>query len=212
MPTKKPNDNPIHAALRRVFGFGSFRPNQEEVVRAILAGRDVLAIMPTGGGKSLCFQFPSVMLDGVCVVVSPLLSLMKDQVDSAREMGIRAATLNSTTPKSEASDTSRALHAGQLDLLYVSPERFNSPGFLSFLTDINISFFAIDEAHCISEWGHQFRPDYLQLSQIREVFPNIPIAAFTATATEKVSSDILCLLGMRDPFCVRASFDRPNLS
>ncbi|MBQ6619972.1 MAG: DNA helicase RecQ [Thermoguttaceae bacterium] len=212
MPTKKPNDNPIHAALRRVFGFGSFRPNQEEVVRAILAGRDVLAIMPTGGGKSLCFQFPSVMLDGVCVVVSPLLSLMKDQVDSAREMGIRAATLNSTTPKSEASDTYRALHAGQLDLLYVSPERFNSPGFLSFLTDINISFFAIDEAHCISEWGHQFRPDYLQLSQIREVFPNIPIAAFTATATEKVSSDILCLLGMRDPFCVRASFDRPNLS
>lgn len=211
MPTEM-SDNPLHSTLRELFGFNSFRPNQEEIVRAILSGRDVLAIMPTGGGKSLCFQFPSVMLDGVCIVISPLLSLMKDQVDSAQEMGINAATLNSTTPKSEASSIFRALHAEELDLLYVSPERFNSPSFLSFLAEIKIAFFAIDEAHCISEWGHQFRPDYLQLSQIREIFPTIPIAAFTATATEKVSDDILRLLGMRDPFCVRASFDRPNLS
>lgn len=205
-------ENPAQKALRQIFGFDAFRPNQEEIVKAILSGRDVLAVMPTGGGKSLCYQFPATILDGVCVVVSPLLSLMKDQVDSSRELGIRAATLNSTTTKREFVDTARAMESGKLDLLYVSPERFNSPGFLERLAGVNVAFFAVDEAHCISEWGHQFRPDYLALKQIVEIFPKTPIAAFTATATPQVSDDIRRQLRLRDPFCVRASFDRPNLN
>ncbi len=206
------SENPLRPILRQVFGFDSFRPNQEEIVKAILSGQDVLAVMPTGGGKSLCYQFPAVILDGVCVVVSPLLSLMKDQVDSARELGIRAATLNSTTSRSEFGKAAAAMEREQLDLLYISPERFNTPGFLERIKATRVAFFAIDEAHCISEWGHQFRPDYLALRQIVDVFPNVPIAAFTATATDQVSQDITKQLRLRNPFCVRASFDRPNLS
>lgn len=204
--------NPTQEALRRIFGFDSFRPNQEEIVKAILSGQDVLAVMPTGGGKSLCYQFPAALLKGVCVVVSPLLSLMKDQVDSARELGIKAATLNSTTSRSEFGKAAAAMEREQLDLLYVSPERFNTPGFLERIKATRIAFFAIDEAHCISEWGHQFRPDYLALRQIVDVFPNVPIAAFTATATDQVSQDIAKQLRLKNPFLVRASFDRPNLN
>ncbi|MDO5552381.1 MAG: DNA helicase RecQ [Planctomycetia bacterium] len=205
-------ENIVQRTLRQIFGFDSFRPNQEEIVKAILSGRDVFAVMPTGGGKSLCYQFPAVILEGVCVVVSPLLSLMKDQVDSASELGIRAATLNSTTTRSGFGQTVGAMENGKLDLLYVSPERFNTPGFLERLAAVKIAFFAIDEAHCISEWGHQFRPDYLALKQIVDVFPNVPIAAFTATATPQVAQDIQKQLRLRNPFSVRASFDRPNLS
>ena len=205
-------ENIIQKVLRQLFGFDSFRPNQESIVKAILAGRDIFAVLPTGGGKSLCYQFPAVILDGVCVVVSPLLSLMKDQVDSARELGIRAVTLNSTTGKRDFVQAVQAMENGKLDLLYISPERFNTPGFIERLTKIKIAFFAIDEAHCISEWGHQFRPDYLALRQIVDVFPNVPIAAFTATATAEVSADIQKQLRLREPFCVLASFDRPNLS
>ena len=204
-------DSPIQTVLRQLFGFSSFRPNQEEIIRAILSGRDVLAVMPTGGGKSLCYQLPAVVQKGTCVVVSPLLSLMKDQVDSAREIGIEAATLNSTTDRDDFLATVTALESGELDLLYISPERFNAPGFLERLAGSRISFFAVDEAHCISAWGHQFRPDYLALGRIAEIFPKAKIAAFTATATERVSDDIKNLLGLRNPFCVRASFDRPNL-
>ncbi|MDD3586297.1 MAG: DNA helicase RecQ [Thermoguttaceae bacterium] len=204
-------ENLIPKVLRQLFGFDSFRPNQEDIVKAILSGRDVFAVMPTGGGKSLCYQFPAVILEGVCIVVSPLLSLMKDQVDSARELGIRAATLNSTTSRKEFGQAVGALENGKLDLLYVSPERFNTPGFLERLSGVKIAFFAIDESHCISEWGHQFRPDYLALKQIVDLFPNIPIAAFTATATPQVAQDIQDQLRLRNPFCVRASFDRPNL-
>ena len=207
---KKPDDLGVHL-LKSVFGFSQFRPYQEDIIKAICRGQDVFAVMPTGGGKSLCYQFPAVVLEGVCVVISPLLSLMKDQVDSARETGLRAATINSTTTASEYGKALGAMQRDKLDLLYISPERFNSPGFTEKLLENKISFFAIDEAHCISEWGHQFRPDYLQLGRIAKLFPDAPIAAFTATATDRVAADIKSRLALRHPFEVRASFDRPNL-
>ncbi len=204
-------EKPLQTVLRQVFGFDSFRPNQEEIVRAILDHRDVLAVMPTGGGKSLCFQLPAFILKGTCVVISPLLSLMKDQVDSAGESGIRAETLNSTSSKSDFIRISRQLEDGSLDLLYISPERLNTPGFFPWLKQGKINFFAVDEAHCISQWGHNFRPDYLALQKIHSELPGVPIAAFTATATDQVSSDICKQLDLRDPFKICASFDRPNL-
>ncbi|MCR5358399.1 MAG: DNA helicase RecQ [Thermoguttaceae bacterium] len=206
----EPDNLGVHL-LKSVFGFSAFRPYQEDIIKAICRGEDVFAVMPTGGGKSLCYQFPAVVLEGVCVVISPLLSLMKDQVDSARETGLRAATINSTTSASEYGNALGAMQRKELDLLYISPERFNSPGFVEKLLNNTISFFAIDEAHCISEWGHQFRPDYLQLGRIAELFPGTPIAAFTATATDRVTADIKSRLGLRHPFEIRASFDRPNL-
>ncbi|MCL2005418.1 MAG: DNA helicase RecQ [Planctomycetaceae bacterium] len=201
----------MHAALSKFFGFRSFRPHQEEIVQAILDDRDAFAVMPTGGGKSLCYQLPAAMKKGVCIVVSPLISLMKDQVDAANANGLRAGTLNSMTTASEREHVGNAIRAGELDLLYVSPERFNTGLFIERLKTIDIAFFAIDEAHCISSWGHDFRPDYLALSRIVSEFPNIPIAAFTATATPQVSQDILQRLGLRKPHITRASFNRKNL-
>ena len=213
---RKHNDNDetgarIRQALGETFGFRSFRPYQEEIVRAILAGKDVFAVMPTGGGKSLCYQLPAVCADGMCVVVSPLISLMKDQVDAALKNGVAAATLNSTTSALEYREIVEQIDQGRLDLLYVSPERFNNERFKEQLQNAHISFFAVDEAHCISQWGHNFRSDYLELGQIVDYFPTCPIAAFTATATEQVGQDILSSLRLREPFCVKASFDRPNL-
>lgn len=201
----------VHAALAALFGYQTFRPHQEAVVRATLAGKDSFTVMPTGGGKSLCYQLPAYLMDGVCLVVSPLISLMKDQVDAARANGLRAATLNSSSPAHERSAVQRALRDRELDLLYVSPERLRTPGFIEYLKTLPITFFAIDEAHCISEWGHDFRPDYLALSCLAEEFPGLPIAAFTATATPKVAGDIVSRLGLRDPHLTRASFNRPNL-
>ena len=201
----------MHAALSEIFGFRSFRPHQEEIVRAILDGRDAFAVMPTGGGKSLCYQLPAHLKKGLCVVVSPLISLMKDQVDAANANGLRAGTLNSMTTPSERNAVGAAIQSGQLDLLYVSPERFNTDLFIERLKTIDIAFFAIDEAHCISEWGHDFRPDYLALSRIVPEFPNIPIAAFTATATPQVADDIVRRLALRSPHLTRASFNRANL-
>ncbi|AOS85055.1 ATP-dependent DNA helicase RecQ [Chlorobaculum limnaeum] len=198
--------------MHRIFGFRSFRPSQEEIVRALLAGRDVFAVMPTGGGKSLCYQLPAVLMPGAALVVSPLISLMKDQVDGARANGIRAAFLNSSLDATEQSAVLRALQSGELDLLYVAPERFALDHFRDLLLRSRISMAIIDEAHCISEWGHDFRPDYLALSSIPEVLPGIPVAAFTATATERVQHDIVRKLRLRDPFVLRASFDRPNLT
>jgi ATP-dependent DNA helicase RecQ len=202
----------LDAALHRIFGFRSFRPSQEEIVRALLAGRDVFAVMPTGGGKSLCYQLPAVLMPGTALVVSPLISLMKDQVDGARANGIRAAFLNSSLDAAEQSAVLRSLQSGELDLLYVAPERFALDHFRDLLLRSRISMAIIDEAHCISEWGHDFRPDYLALSSIPEVLPGIPVAAFTATATERVQRDIVQKLRLRDPFELRASFDRPNLT
>ena len=201
----------IFATLAEIFGFTKFRQNQEEIVRAILTRQSVFAIMPTGGGKSLCYQLPARMLPGVCVVVSPLISLMKDQVDSARANGLNAAALNSTNTTRDRNDIRDALRNNSLDLLYISPERFNSEMFLDRLKTLDISFFAIDEAHCISEWGHDFRPDYLSLARIHDEFPDVPVAAFTATATPRVADDIIKRLRLKNPHLTRASFNRANL-
>jgi ATP-dependent DNA helicase RecQ len=197
--------------LSRVFGFNEFRSNQEEIISALLEKRDVFAVMPTGGGKSLCYQLPAHILDGLCVVVSPLISLMKDQVDAAQANGLRAEFLNSSQTAADRRRVFQALENSELDLLYVSPERFAMPEFLTTLKRAEISFFAIDEAHCISEWGHDFRPDYLSLSHITEHFPQAAVAAFTATATHQVQDDIIKKLALRHPHLTRASFDRPNL-
>ncbi len=208
----------LHAELLRLFGYREFRPNQQEVIDAVLARRDVFVVMPTGGGKSLCYQLPAVVLPGYCVVISPLIALMKDQVDAARANGIRAELLNSSQDPAQRAAALAAFsgngHPGDgpgVDLLYVAPERFSDAAFTSLLTQRPPSFFAIDEAHCVSEWGHDFRPDYLRLGELGATYPGIPIAAFTATATHKVQRDIVERLRLREPHVVRASFDRPNL-
>ena len=206
-----PGNSATHQTLRTVFGFPSFRPNQEAIVNNILAGHDVFAVMPTGGGKSLCYQLPALLRPGTAVVISPLISLMKDQVDAARENGIAAAFLNSSQDAREMSEVFRGLRGGGVKLLYIAPERFALPQFIETLKTVPLSLFAIDEAHCISEWGHDFRPDYLSLSRIPVLFPEVPVAAFTATATERVQNDIIQKIGLRTPHVVRASFNRPNL-
>jgi len=211
MSTPPATDAAIFDTLRKVFGFREFRPNQERVVRAILDKRDVFAVMPTGGGKSLCYQLPALLLPGICMVISPLIALMKDQVDGARANGIRAAFLNSSQTPDERDQVMRDLYAHNLDLLYVAPERFTLDHFRQTLARLPISMAVIDEAHCVSEWGHDFRPDYLSLSALVTIFPDLPVAAFTATATNRVQQDILDKLALRTPLVVRASFDRPNL-
>ena len=197
--------------LKKHFGFDGFRPHQREIVEAILEGRDVFAALPTGGGKSLCYQLPGVLGKGLTLVVSPLISLMKDQVDAAREAGIPAAQLNSTLSADESKETWRALSAGSIRLLYASPERLSIPAFRAALSRFGLGLIAVDEAHCISEWGHEFRPDYRTLGLLREEFPSVPIAAFTATATPTVQEDIVRLLALKKPYLVRASFDRPEI-
>ncbi len=204
------NESP-HEVLSRVFGFSEFRPNQAAIVSELLENRDVFAVMPTGGGKSLCYQLPAHMLEGLCVVISPLISLMKDQVDAAKANGLDAEFLNSSLSPKERYRVFQALDNHQLDLLYVSPERFAMPEFIATLKQARVSFFAIDEAHCISEWGHDFRPDYLSLANIVKSFPKSAVAAFTATATHQVADDIVNKLSLRQPHLTRASFDRPNL-
>jgi ATP-dependent DNA helicase RecQ len=202
---------PILDTLKTVFGFQAFRPNQESIIKSILNKKDVFAVMPTGGGKSLCYQLPAQMMHGTTIVISPLISLMKDQVDAAFENGISAAFMNSSLNTQEIADIYRMLKYNKLKLLYIAPERFAMPHFLETLKTIPVSLFSIDEAHCISEWGHDFRPDYLSLSVIPKMFPDVPVAAFTATATLKVQEDIISKVGLRSPHIVRASFNRPNL-
>lgn len=197
--------------LKRVFGFQAFRPNQEAIIKNILDKRDVFVVMPTGGGKSLCYQLPAKIMNGTTVVISPLISLMKDQVDAALENGITAAFINSSLAPKETASAYRRLRNNSLDLLYIAPERFALLNFIETLKTVPISLFAIDEAHCISEWGHDFRPDYLNLSSIIKTFPKTTVAAFTATATQRVQNDIINKIGLRSPFTVRASFNRPNL-
>lgn len=204
-------DLEIQESLQRLFGFSAFRPGQLDTIRATLSGRDAFAVMPTGGGKSLCYQLPARILGGTCLVISPLIALMKDQVDSANQNGLSAACLNSSLTEQELRDSFRRLVSGDLDLLYISPERFAIDSFLSTLKRAPITSVAIDEAHCVSEWGHDFRPDYLALSRIVREFPGIPVAAFTATATQRVQNDIVERLCLRNPVMVRASFNRPNL-
>ncbi len=206
------DDIRLQSALHTYFGYTTFRPNQKEIINAILSGQDVFAIMPTGGGKSLCYQLPAMLLPGVTIVISPLISLMKDQVDAALDNGIPAAFFNSSLSQDKKRSVIAQLHQDKLKLIYISPERFNIPAFQELLQSFNISLIAIDEAHCISEWGHDFRPDYLSLSSLVDIFPKVPLAAFTATATLKVQKDISKRLRLRHAFHVRASFDRPNLA
>lgn len=202
----------VQTVLNTVFGFSSFKKNQEEIVSSLLKGQDVFAAMPTGGGKSLCYQLPSLILPGVTVVISPLIALMKDQTEGALQHGIAAACINSSLPEEDTIRVYRELHQGKIKLLYISPERFALTSFTVSLKELNISLIAVDEAHCLSEWGHDFRPDYLSLCRIRELFPDTIIAAFTATATRQVQEDIIRKLRLKNPLVVRASFDRPELS
>ncbi|MGA8762843.1 MAG: RecQ family ATP-dependent DNA helicase [Candidatus Sulfotelmatobacter sp.] len=199
------------AALHRYWGYSAFRPLQERIVRSLLAGRDTCVVMPTGGGKSLCYQLPAVISGQTAVVISPLIALMQDQAAQLAQMGIPAAVLNSTLREGEQAKVMSAAREGAYRLLYVSPERVARGDTMGWLQQVPVAFFAIDEAHCISEWGHEFRPEYRQLSRLRTRFPDRPIAAFTASATRHVRHDILAQLQLRTPDKYIASFYRPNL-
>ena len=199
-------------ALKRYFGYEEFRPLQEEIIGRVLNRKDCVVLMPTGGGKSLCFQLPAIMFDGIALAISPLISLMKDQVDALRGNGIEADFINSTVPPAEMNRIMQSAKSGKLKVLYIAPERLSVPGFEDFLRTLRISLIAIDEAHCISEWGHDFRPDYRNLKLLRQKFPRIPIVALTATATEKVREDIIKQLKLDNPQIFISSFNRPNLS
>ena len=200
------------ATLKQHFGYDQFRPLQREIISDALAARDVFVLMPTGGGKSLCFQLPALIRHGLTIVVSPLISLMKDQVDALQTSGIPATYLNSTLDRHEATARWRGLHCGEYRMLYVAPERLMLDTFLERAANWNIAQFAIDEAHCISEWGHDFRPEYRELKKLRTHFPEVPMMALTATATERVRADIVKQLKLRDPRRYVASFNRPNLT
>jgi len=202
----------LPSSLKKHFGYDEFRPLQEEIVSDALAGRDVFALMPTGGGKSLCFQLPALLRDGLTIVVSPLISLMKDQVDALETSGIAATFLNSALDRHQAVERLRGLNRGQYRMLYLAPERLMLDGFLERALNWNITQIAIDEAHCISEWGHDFRPEYRELKKLRRHLPDVPIMALTATATERVRKDIVDQLHLDDARCYVASFNRPNLT
>ena len=206
-----PPEVDLLSPLRRYWGYGSFRPLQERIVQSLLSGRDTCVVMPTGGGKSLCYQLPAVISQKTAIVISPLIALMQDQVAQLTQMGIPAAFLNSLLTGEEQSRVLRQAKDGVIRLLYLSPERLQRSDTLGWLQQLPISFFAIDEAHCISEWGHEFRPEYRQLNRLRSNFPGVPIAAFTASATRHVRHDILGQLQLQNPDKYIASFHRPNL-
>jgi ATP-dependent DNA helicase RecQ len=206
-----PPEADLLTPLRRYWGYASFRPLQERIVRSLLAGHDTCVVMPTGGGKSLCYQLPAVVSGRTAVVISPLIALMQDQAAQLAQMGIPAAVLNSSLSNDQQSQVLRQARDGALRLLYLSPERLARQDTLRWLQEVPTAFFAIDEAHCISEWGHEFRPDYRLLSRLRSQFPDRPIAAFTASATQHVRHDILAQLDLRSPDKYIASFHRPNL-
>ncbi|MDJ0658685.1 MAG: DNA helicase RecQ [Crocosphaera sp.] len=207
--------NSLENALKHFFGYDQFRSGQKQIINDALNNKDLLVIMPTGGGKSLCFQLPALLQPGLCVVVSPLIALMQDQVDALLDNGIGATFLNSTLNREELQSRENAILKGKIKLLYVAPERLLNNNFLSFLDFLNekvgLSSFAIDEAHCVSAWGHDFRPEYRQLKKLRFRYPTIPMFALTATATKRVRADIIEQLGLQNPSVHLASFDRPNL-
>lgn len=204
-------DADIQETLEKYFRLTTFRPNQSEIIEEIIKGRDVLAVMATGGGKSLCYQLPAVMLSGMTVVISPLISLMKDQVDSLSSQGVNVAMLNSSLSYDKRKAVESDIVSGKVRILYVSPERAVQADFVDLLQQTDVSLFAVDEAHCISMWGHQFRPEYRKIKGLRAFFPNTPFAAFTATATKRVRDDIVTELKMKNPAVFIGSFDRPNL-
>ncbi len=206
--------NPLSDILERYWGYTAFRPLQQEAMQAVLDGRDSLLVLPTGGGKSICFQAPALVREGLAVVVSPLISLMKDQVDTLVGNGVAAACYNSSLPPETRADVARGVREGRFRLLYVAPERLvgeGGDGFTNLVGSRPISFVAVDEAHCISQWGHDFRPEYRQLAQLRDRWPGVSLHAYTATATARVRRDIMQQLGLRDAVELVGSFDRPNL-
>lgn len=202
----------MYTTLKQYFGYDAFRSPQKEIIEQVLDKKDCLVLMPTGGGKSLCFQLPALLQEGITVVVSPLISLMKDQVDALLENGIPAALINSSLAPVEIEEVVAQAKSGKLKIIYVTPERLALPQFEAVLRTLNVSLFAIDEAHCISEWGHDFRPDYHNLKSLRQKFPGVPIIALTATATEKVRADIVRQLALPSPHIFTSSFNRQNLS
>jgi len=201
----------IHDTLRRVFGLQEFRPHQEEIIEQVMGGGDAFVLMPTGGGKSLCYQLPAVQRGGLCIVVSPLISLMKDQVDALLANGVSAAMYNSNLDAATARSVLARLHAGDLDLLYVAPERMMRPGFIHSLESLTVGLIAIDEAHCVSQWGHDFRPEYAALGELRAHFPDTPFIALTATADPQTRQDIVKVLGLQKARWFITGFDRPNI-
>ena len=199
-------------ALKAVFGYDSFRQGQEAVINAILEGRDILAVMPTGAGKSLCYQVPAMLLSGITLVISPLISLMQDQVKALNEAGVDAAFINSSLSEKELNDTFKNAYKGHYKIIYVAPERLMSEGFISFAKSVEISMVTVDEAHCISQWGQDFRPSYMDIAEFINILDKRPIiSAFTATATQNVREDIICSLGLSDPYFLVTGFDRENL-
>lgn len=199
-------------ALKAVFGYDSFRPGQEAVINAILKGRDILAVMPTGAGKSLCYQVPAMLLSGITLVISPLISLMQDQVKALNEAGVNAAFINSSLSEKELNDTFKNAYKGHYKIIYVAPERLMSEGFISFAKSVEISMVTVDEAHCISQWGQDFRPSYMDIAEFINILDKRPIiSAFTATATQNVREDIICSLWLSDPYFLVTGFDRENL-
>ncbi len=211
MPLSTEHQSQLLEALNRYWGYESFRPLQAESMHCVLTNRDSVVVLPTGGGKSLCYQVPAVCSDGLAIIVSPLIALMKDQVDGLKTCGVPAAFINSTQSASERANVANDVRSGRLKLLYISPERLVQDKTIEFLRECNVRFIAIDEAHCISEWGHDFRVEYRQLNVLREQFPQVGIHAFTATATDQVRRDIARQLKLRDPEVLVGSFDRPNL-
>ena len=199
-------------ALKAVFGYDLFRPGQEAVINAILEGRDILAVMPTGAGKSLCYQVPAMLLSGITLIISPLISLMQDQVKALNEVGVNAAFINSSLSEKELNDTFKNAYKGHYKIIYVAPERLMSEGFISFAKSVEISMVTVDEAHCISQWGQDFRPSYMDIAEFINILDKRPIiSAFTATATQNVREDIICSLGLNNPYFLVTGFDRENL-